>query len=320
MVRQAREAIRDAGIALGFSLVGIAPAGAPAGSGRLREWLALGYEGPMAWMAREPERRLDPERILPGMRSVVVAALRYRRLEPPRDPQAPRISCYAWGEDYHAVFGGRLRDLETRIRAILGEPLRTRLACDTSPVMDKAWAAAGGIGWLGKNTCLIHPREGSWLFLGEIFLDRDLPPDSPLPDRCGTCRRCLDACPTGALVAPYLLDARRCISCLTIEHRAEFTTWERAAIGDWLAGCDVCQDVCPWNRCAPISAVEVFEPRPELVARSAAAWAETDDASCRELFRGTALTRIKPAMARRNAAAVLENRRAARPDPTGADA
>jgi epoxyqueuosine reductase len=306
---EAREAIRRAGLDLGFSLVGFASPEEPAGSRRLLDWLDLGNEGPMAWMARDPQARLDPDRFLPGVRTVVVVALRYRHPPPPPARAAPRVSCYAWGDDYHAVLNRRLPRLEARIRAILGEPVRTRLACDTSPVMDKAWAAAGGIGWLGKNACLIHPREGSWLFLGEIFLDREVPPDAPLPDRCGDCRRCLEACPTGALAGPYLLDARRCISSLTIEHRANFTPWEQAAVGDWLAGCDICQDVCPWNRRAPGSTEEVFAPRPALVNRSAAEWAALDDASCRDAVQGTALTRIKPAMMRRNAEAVLQNRR-----------
>ena len=305
---QAREAIRGAGLDLGFSVVGFAPAEEPTGSRRLLDWLDLGYEGPMAWMARDPQARLDPARILPGVRTVVVVALRYRHSPPAPTPAAPRISCYAWGGDYHAVMNRRLRCFEARIRAILGEPVRTRLACDTSPVMDKAWAAAGGIGWLGKNACLIHPREGSWLILGEIFLDRELTPDAPWPDRCGECRRCLDACPTGALTAPYLLDARRCISSLTIEHRTDFTAQERGMVGDWLAGCDICQDVCPWNRRAPLSTDEAFAPNPVLVNRSAAEWAGLDDASCREAVQGTALTRINPAMMRRNAQSVLQNR------------
>jgi epoxyqueuosine reductase len=309
MSRQAREAIRDAGLDLGFSLVGFASPEEPAGGRHLLEWLALGLEGPMAWMARDPLARVDPQRILPGVGTVVVVALRYRHPAPVSAPAAPRISCYAWGDDYHAVMGARLLRFEERIRSVLGEPLQTRLACDTSPVMDKVWAASGGIGWLGKNTCLIHPREGSWIFLAEVFLDRPLPPDAPLPDRCGDCRRCLDACPTGALVAPYVLDARRCISSLTIEHRAAFTAWERSAVGEWLAGCDVCQDVCPWNRRAPWSDDEAFAPRPELVNRPATEWAVLDDTGCREAVRGTALTRIKPALMRRNAEAVLQNRR-----------
>lgn len=308
MSREAREAVRAAALELGFTLTGFAPAAEPAGSRRLIEWLERGYHGSMAWMARDPQARLDPERILPGARTVVVVALRYRHSAPPPSAAAPRISCYAWGDDYHAVMGGRLRLLDVRIRALLGEPLQTRIACDTSPTMDKAWAAAGGIGWLGKNTCLIHPREGSWLFLGEIFLDRELPPDAPLPDRCGDCRRCLDACPVGALMAPRLLDARRCISGLTIEHREDFTAEECAAVGDWLAGCDVCQDVCPWNRRAPFATEDAFAPRPALVERSAAEWAVLDDAACREALRGTALMRIKPPQVRRNARSVLENR------------
>jgi epoxyqueuosine reductase len=328
MSREAAEAIRAAALEVGFTLAGLAPAAEPAGSRRLLDWLSRGYHGSMAWMARDPEARLDSQRILPGARTVVAVAVRYRHpallptgtlpaetlpagAGPPAPLPAgapPRISCYAWGDDYHEVMGGRLRRLEGRIRLILGEPLVTRLACDTSPVMDKAWAAAAGIGWLGKNACLVHPREGSWLFLGEIFLDRELPSDSPSPDRCGDCRRCLDACPTGALVAPRLLDARRCISNLTIEHRADFSAEEQAAVGDWLAGCDLCQEICPWNRRAPLSVDEAFAPRPELVERPVEEWAALGDAACREAVRGTALTRIKPSQMRRNARGVMENR------------
>jgi epoxyqueuosine reductase len=248
---------------------------------------------------------------------VIVVSLAYRHPDPPRDPAAPRISRYAWGDDYHAVMGERLHRLDACLHAILGQPLRTRLACDTSPVMDKAWAAAGGIGWVGRNTCLIHPRDGSYVFLGEIFLDRELPPDDPLPDRCGDCRLCLEACPTGALVGPYLLDSRRCISTLTIEHRGDFGEWERGAVGEWLAGCDICQEVCPWNRRAPLSGEPAFAPRTDLVDRTAADWSLLDDDACRAALRGTALTRLKPSMVRRNAAAVIGNRSRSGPDAPG---
>jgi epoxyqueuosine reductase len=187
--------------------------------------------------------------------------------------------------------------------------------------MDKAWAAQAGLGWLAKNTCLIHPEIGSWFFLGEIFLDLELPPDGPLADHCGTCRACLDACPTGALERPYLLDARRCISYLNIEHRGPFpdpapptSTWSEGerfdparAMGDWLVGCDICQEVCPWNRKVPVSGQARFGPRPALADRSIESWANLSDEEYRAAVQGTAVRRIKPADMRRNARAILRN-------------
>lgn len=318
-----RERIREWGGELGFSRVGFARAVEPAGRRRLLRWLDLGYHAGMAWMARDPESRCDPEKILPGCKTVVAVALNYFGGEPvPLVPEAPRFSRYAWGEDYHQVLGEKLRLLEARIRGARPE-LRSRLACDTSPVMDKAWAAAAGLGWQGKNTCLIHPEIGSWFFLGEIFLDLDLPPDPIVLDHCGSCTRCLEVCPTDALVRPYVLDAARCISYLTIEHRGEFpdaltseppaaepakTPSAAEAIGDWLVGCDLCQDVCPWNRKAPATEESRFRPRPGLADRSPEEWMGMSDEEYRTAVRGSAVTRIKPPDMRRNAAAVAANR------------
>ncbi len=302
-----KEEIRAWGLELGFTRIGFAAAEEPAGSRRLLEWLMSGFHGGMAWMARDPETRIDPQKILPGARSVVAAALNYFHPDPvPLRPGGPRISRYAWGDDYHQVMREKLRTLEGRIRAVR-PGVRTRVACDTSPVMDKAWAAAAGIGWQGKNTCLISPREGSWLFLGEIFLDVRLTPDPPVEDHCGTCTACLEACPTGALTEPYLLDSRRCISYLTIEHRGPFDAEQARQVGDWLAGCDICQDVCPWNRKAPVSSENRFRPRATMADLSSEDWTSQDDAAHAERVRGTALTRIKAAEMRRNAAAVLRN-------------
>lgn len=304
-----KRAILRWGRALGFDAVAVAPGTEPAGSRRLLEWVARGFHAGMGWMARDPEARTDPQRILPGVRSVVVVALNYHHPAPaPPDDQAPRISRYAWGDDYHTVVGERLRLLAALI--VRHRPqTRYRIACDTSPVMDKAWAAHGGLGWIGKNTCLIHPRLGSWLFLGELFLDLDVPADPPVPDRCGTCRACLDVCPTGAFAAPSVLDSCRCISYLTIEHRGPFTRSQGEAIGDWLVGCDLCQEVCPWNRRAPVSSEASFRPRPELIGHPAGEWAAMSDERIRRVIRGTAITRVKPADLRRNAEAIVASRR-----------
>jgi epoxyqueuosine reductase len=302
-----KRTIRQWGLELGFTRVGFAAAIEPRAREHLLEWLARGFHGSMSWMARDPASRCDPQAILPGMRSCVVAALQYHHPDPvPLRPGAPRISRYAWGEDYHAVVQEKLRALDARIRAHR-PALRSRIACDTSPVMDKAWAQAAGLGWQGRNTCLIHPDLGSWFFLGEIFLDLELPPDHEVADHCGTCTRCLDVCPTGALPEPYVLDSRRCISYLTIERRGDLTPDEALAIGEWLVGCDLCQDVCPWNRDAPISTEIRFRPRPDLAARPTAEWALLEDEEYRRAVQGTAITRIKPAEMRRNAAAVGKN-------------
>lgn len=318
-----RERIRAEGLREGFARVGVAVAPTSDAERRLQAWLDRGFHGEMGWMARDPGARTDPERILPGFRAAVCVALRYGRPEPvPPDPRAPRISRYAWGRDYHAVMEEKLARFEQAIVRLaetargagsdaetgLPEQIRTRRACDTSPVMDKAWAEAAGIGWLGKNACLIHPQEGSWFFLGEIFTNLPLLPDAPVADRCGTCRRCLEACPTGTLVEPYLLDARRCISYLTIEHRTEFDPEQEAAVGEWLVGCDLCQDVCPWNRRAPHSADPAFAPDGEVAARRVEDWIEIEDESYRAAVRDSAIRRIKPAMMRRNARAVRRNR------------
>jgi epoxyqueuosine reductase len=299
--------IREWGHELGFDRVGFAVAEEPPGSRRLLDWLSRGYQAGMGYMARDPQARLDPQKILAGARSVVVCALDYLHPGPvPLRPEAPKISRYAWGDDYHEVLGEKLRILEARIRED-APAVKSRIACDTSPVMDKAWGAAAGAGWQGKNTCLIHPDRGSWFFLGEILLDLELPPDSVIADHCGTCRRCLDACPTGALVEPYLLDARFCISYLTIEHRGEFTREQGERIRKWLVGCDICQEVCPWNHRAPVSREERFRPR-AFVRMTAEEWAGISDESYRDRVCGTAVTRIKPAAMRRNVEAVLRNR------------
>ncbi len=258
--------IKEVASALGFSRVGIAQADPWPESPNLLSWLDRGFAGTMRWMHESREKRLDVRRVLPGARSVLCVALSYQTDRPLSTAWRHRacgwISRYAWGRDYHRVLEKRLRKLA---RAL--ETLRPGTRCasrvDTGPVLERVAAAHAGVGWIGKNTCVIDTRAGSFVFLGEIITDAPLLPDRPEPDHCGTCTRCIDACPTDAIVAPYQLDSRRCISYLTIEHRGSIDPGLRGAMGTHVYGCDICQDVCPWNGDAVVpGGIKDFEPRP----------------------------------------------------------
>lgn len=247
------EQIRARAYDLGFDLVGIAPAQPSPHAREFIAWLEAGHAGEMAYMAREPERRQDPRQVLPGARSIISVGLSYyaRRLPEDivRDPSRGIISNYAWGQDYHKVMTPRLRALADFIRVEAGGAVATRVYVDTGPLLERDIAVQTGLGFTGKNTCLIHPRLGSYLFLGEILTDLDLQPDTTLSAGigCGRCIRCLVACPTDAFVAPFVLDSRRCISYLTIELRGPIPKELRPLLGNRIFGCDICQEVCPWN-------------------------------------------------------------------------
>jgi epoxyqueuosine reductase len=243
------ERVAAVALALGFDLVGVARAEPGAHAGFLREWLDRGYGGEMAWLARNAERRADPREVLPGARSVIALGLVYDPgTWPEPAPGAFRVARYAGGDDYHDVLLDRVRALEAALPALANAPVRTRGYVDTGPVLERAFAAGAGLGWIGKNTLLIHPRLGSYLFLGVVLTDLALEPGATEPDHCGSCRACLDACPTGAFPEPYVLDATRCLSYTTIELRGAIPEPLRAPHGDWGFGCDVCQEVCPWNQ------------------------------------------------------------------------
>ncbi|HWS54458.1 MAG TPA: tRNA epoxyqueuosine(34) reductase QueG [Pyrinomonadaceae bacterium] len=253
---------------LGFHKVGVARAEPLVDErARLEEWLRRGYHGEMRWMERDPARRADPRELLAGARSVVVVALNYyTRHEHARDPASGKISRYAWGDDYHDVLTERLRALLAWVRERV-PGAEGRVCVDAQPAMDKAWAARAGLGWIGKHTNLITRDLGSWVFLGELVLNVELEPDAAREeDHCGSCTLCLEACPTGAIVEPYVVDSNRCISYATIELRApELPAEVSGHLDGWLYGCDICQDVCPWNRFEQPTDEPRFEPRPGSV-------------------------------------------------------
>jgi epoxyqueuosine reductase len=290
-----REAIRDRALADGFDAVGFAVAQLDdAARNGLAEFIARGYHGDMGWLAGTAERRADPRTLWPDARSVVVLGVNYA---PDDDPMAAldnsdcgAVSVYARGRDYHDTLKRRLRSLA---RWIDGRwPGALKLFVDTAPVMEKPLAQQAGIGWQGKHTNLVSRRFGSWLFLGEIYLTLALEPDPTEPDHCGSCRRCLDACPTAAFPAPHQLDARRCISYLTIEHKEMIPVELRAAIGNRIYGCDDCLAVCPWNKFAQTAHEADFLPRTELTAPCLAELAKLDDAGFRRRFAGSPVKRI----------------------------
>jgi epoxyqueuosine reductase len=300
-------AVKDRALELGFDRVAVGPAGPPEHGAAFERWLEAGYAGDMHYLAVGRAARLDPSRLLPGCRSVVAVALNYA----PRDddPAWHGVARYARGRDYHRVIRPRLHALKDVLREAGGAEVRSRASVDTSAVLERGLAARAGLGWFGKNTNLIAPGLGSYFLIGIVLTTAELVPDGVVADRCGTCRACLDACPTRAFVAPYTLDARRCVSYLTIEHRGPIDESLRAPIGDWLFGCDVCQEVCPWNRRAPPARDPAFSsgvppgPPERLVAMT--------DAEFRERFRGSPLKRARRTGLARNAAIVVANRASA---------
>lgn len=294
---------------LGFDLCGICQAVAPPGVDRLQTWLAAGYAGQMHYLPERAEAAGHPQHVLDGARSIVMLAINYRT-EEPKQPRAGegRVSRYAWGDDYHDLIRERLGKLADWMRQANPET-KVRGVVDTAPLLEREFAQLAGLGWIGKNTLLLNKQLGSWFFLAALLTDLELEYDAPHEtDHCGTCRACLDACPTGAFVDAYVLDARRCISYLTIELRDAIPMELRSGVGDWLFGCDVCQDVCPWNHRAPQSDEAAFEPAQGMNPIELASLFELDDAAFRTRFRHTPLWRSKRRGLLRNAAIVLGNR------------
>ena len=319
-INDVKAIIKRAAEEAGFELAGIAPATDATELNHFPEWIAAGHAGEMRYLEARNDhgtlKRASLAGVAPWARSVVVCAINYNTNNPystqVHDPSRGWISRYAWSrEDYHDAVLRRLKEVEAILREALPadrqSSLITRSYVDTGPIVERVFAKYAGVGWIGKNTCIIDQKKGSWLFLGVILTSLELTPDLPAPDRCGTCTRCIEACPTDAILAPYQLDSNRCISYLTIEKRGSIPEDLRAGIGHHVFGCDICQDVCPWNRRAPSSAAPEFEPRPGLVNPALAWLAEMSTEEFREVFRGSAIRRTKRSGLRRNAAIAMGN-------------
>jgi len=321
--------VKQAASRAGFELAGIAPVANFRELDYFPQWIADGYAGEMKYMEARNEagnlKRANLLTVAPWARSVIVCALNYNTAHPysihADTPQRGWISRYAWSrEDYHQAVMGRLRQVEVGLREAvaaqagpafskLGDmpALETRCYVDTGPLVERVYAKYAGIGWIGKNTCVLNQKVGSWLFLGVILVSIDLTADVPSPDRCGTCTRCIDACPTHALLEPYHLDSNRCIAYLTIEKRGSIAESMRDGIGRHVFGCDICQDVCPWNRKAPVTSAAEFHPREGLVNPALEWLAEITGEEFRRRFRGSPIRRAKRTGMRRNAAIAMGN-------------
>jgi epoxyqueuosine reductase len=306
-------AIKSKARALGFDLCGIAPATDHPELKFFREWLDHGYGGEMAYLERSADRRADVRRVLPSARTVIVTGTIYNTNRPYStecaDPHRAHIARYAWGDDYHDVIGDRMNALLEWMREASPESFDARAYVDTGPVQERVYAQYAGIGWIGKNTCVINPEVGSWIFLAEILCSLPLECDRPAFDQCGTCTLCLEACPTHAIVAPGVLDSTRCISYLTIELKGDIPAALAPAIGNHVYGCDVCQEVCPWNASPVVSEDAAWQPRRDWDGVTMVELASRSDDDLRAAMRGSALRRTKVAGLRRNVAAARDNTR-----------
>ena len=307
--------IKNCALETGFDLAGVAPVRDFPELEHFPAWVAAGHAGEMKYLEARDEfgtlKRSSLQTVAPWARSVIVCAINYNTAQPYstqfEDSGRGWISRYAWGrEDYHESVMRRLTDVENKLKTMAPE-VQSRRYVDTGPLVERVYAKYAGVGWVGKNTCILNQKIGSWLFLGVILTSLELTPDMPAPDRCGTCTRCIDACPTDAFVAPYQLDANRCIAYFTIEKRGSIPEEMRDGIGRHVFGCDICQDVCPWNRKAPASNAPEFQPQSELVNPVLEWLAQINPAEFREKFRGSPLQRTKRNGIRRNAVIAMGN-------------
>jgi len=286
---------------LGFQFCGISKAGfLEEEATKLENWLKSGFHGEMSYMENHFDKRLDPRKLVEGARSVISLSLNYFTDHKQEDSNAPKISKYAYGTDYHYVIKDKLKHLMEAIRTEIGE-VNGRVFVDSAPVLDKVWAKKAGIGWIGKHSNLINKDTGSFFFLAELITDLELEYDvNPTKDHCGTCTRCIDACPTEAIVAPYMVDGSRCISYLTIELKNELPAEFKGKMENWMFGCDICQDVCPWNKFSVVNTEQNFSPQEDLLGLKEADWQELTEDTFNKVFKNSAVKRTKYSGLKRN--------------------
>ena len=318
---QRTQRVREEAYRLGFDACGFARAGRlEREERRLEEWLNQGRHGSMEWMENHFDKRVDPTKLVPGARSVVSVMGSYfhpehrRQMEPHSNGDGtPQIAKYAQGRDYHKVYKKKLKQLFAFTEELTGG-LRGRVFVDSAPVLDKAWAAQAGIGWIGKNANLLNREVGSFTFIGEMIVDAEFSYSSQTTDHCGTCTRCIEACPTNAIYEPYRVDGSKCISYFTIEMKEQIPEAYREEVGDWIFGCDICQDVCPWNNEARYTRMEDLAPREKILDRDIDFWEELDLDRYNELFEGSAIRRARFEKFKMNAAVVASNSRTQKTD------
>ena len=296
------ERIRQWASELGFTAVGFSRAQRlDEEEPRLAAWLKEGRHGQMGYLEKNFDKRLDPTLLLPGTKTVISLLYNHYTDERQADPEAPRISTYAYGEDYHFVVKWKLKELLKWMRRDWGD-IAGRVYVDSAPILERAWAARSGLGWIGKHGLMLNKEGGSHFFLGEILVDLDLPPDGPVTDHCGSCTRCIDACPTGAIIRPQVVDGSKCISYFTIELRDALPEPMAGRFENWMFGCDICQEVCPWNRHATPHDEPAFEPKPELLAMTGQDWRDLREETFDALFRKSPVQRTGYAGLKRNIA------------------
>lgn len=309
-LRERTQKVREYALRLGFNACGFAKAGRLEQEERqLREWLNQGRHGKMGWIENHFDKRVDPTKLVPGSKSVVSVIGSY--FHPDHESQMqqngqPKIAKYAQGRDYHKVYKKKLKKLFAQTKELLGG-LEGRVFVDSAPVLDKAWAVRSGLGWMGKNSNILNKNIGSFFFIGEMIVDAEFLYDTPVTDHCGSCTRCIDACPTNAIYEPYRVDATKCISYLTIELKEEIPEEHRDDLGEWMFGCDICQDVCPWNRDATYGEMEDLFPREKVLGHDVNYWEELDIPQYDALFEGSAIRRAKFEKFKDNVAAVANN-------------
>jgi epoxyqueuosine reductase len=293
--------IKEKATSLGFFLCGISKAELMSEEAkRLEQWLSQNYHGDMDYMANHFDKRIDPTLLVPGAKSVISLGYNYFNAEEQTDPDAPKISMYAYGKDYHKIVRKKLNTLFDWMKVSFGD-IDGRVFVDSAPIMERDWAKRSGIGWVGKNTMLIHPKRGSYFFLGEIILDLELHYDHAISDYCGTCTRCIKACPTDA-ISPggYIMDGSRCISYLTIELKKDVPATFKNKMENWMFGCDICQQVCPWNRFSTPHDEPGFNPKPSLLTMTKEEWQDISESIYENLFEGSAVRRTKYSGLKRN--------------------